>query len=74
MLSLKVTQVGNSLGVILPKELIAQLKVDKGDLLFVTQSEAGVTLTPYDPTFEEQMNAASEIMKRRRLVLRELAK
>lgn len=74
MLSLKVTQVGNSLGLILPKELLAQLKVQKGDTLFVTESESGVTLTPYDPTFEAQMNAASEIMKRRRLVLRELAK
>jgi putative addiction module antidote len=72
--SLKVTQVGNSLGLILPKELLAQLKVGKGDTLFVTESESGVTLTPYDPTFEEQMKAASEIMKRRRSVLRELAK
>ncbi len=74
MQSLKVTQVGNSLGLILPKELLAQLKVGKGDTLFVTESESGVTLTPYDPTFEEQMKAASEIMKRRRSVLRELAK
>ncbi len=74
MTALKLTQIGNSVGVILPKELLARLKVDKGDLLHVTDSPDGITLTPHDPIFAEQMEAARAIMKKRRNVLRELAK
>jgi putative addiction module antidote len=73
-MELKVTKIGNSLGVILPKELIANLKLDKGDALWVTENQVGYTLTPYDPGFGEQMDAARKIMKKRRNVLRELAK
>jgi putative addiction module antidote len=71
---LKITQIGNSLGVILPKELIAKLNVDKGDTLIATDADGGVRLTVFDPEFEEQMDAARRIMKDRRAVLRELAK
>jgi putative addiction module antidote len=74
METLKLTQIGNSLGVILPKELLARLKLEKGDALFVTESPDGLRLTPYDADFEVQMTAARRIMKRRRSVLRELAK
>jgi len=74
MTALKLTQIGNSVGVILPKEVLARLKVGKGDTLYVTDSPDGVRLTPHDPAFEAQMKAAREIMKRRRAVLRELAK
>ncbi len=74
MTALKLTQIGNSVGVILPKEVLARLKVDKGDMLFVTDAANGVTLTPYSMTFETQMTAARQIMKKRRNVLRELAK
>ncbi|WP_140626839.1 AbrB/MazE/SpoVT family DNA-binding domain-containing protein [Methylibium rhizosphaerae] len=74
MHALKLTQIGNSVGVILPKELLAKLKLEKGDTLYVTDSPDGVRLTPHDPAFESQMEAAREIMKRRRAVLRELAK
>lgn len=74
MIALKLTQIGNSVGVILPKEVLARLKVEKGDTLYVTDSPDGVRLTPHDPEFEAQMEAAREIMKRRRAVLRELAK
>jgi putative addiction module antidote len=74
MHALKLTQIGNSVGVILPKELLAKLKLEKGDTLYVTDSPDGVRLTPHDPAFEAQMEAAREIMKRRRAVLRELAK
>lgn len=73
-MELKITKIGNSLGVILPKELIASLKLDKGDALWVTQSQSGYTLTPYDPEFGAQMDAARHIMKKRRNVLHELAK
>ncbi len=74
MTTLKLTQIGNSVGVILPKEVLARLKLHKGDSVFVTDAANGVMLTPYSPQFELQMHAAREVMKRRRNVLRELAK
>jgi putative addiction module antidote len=74
MTTLKLTQIGNSVGVVLPKEILARLKLEKGDTVFVTDAPGGVTLTPYDREFEAQMAAARGIMKKRRSVLRELAR
>jgi putative addiction module antidote len=74
MHALKLTQIGNSVGVILPKELLARLKLEKGDTVHITDTPDGFTVTPYDPAFEAQMKAAREIMKERRAVLHELAK
>jgi len=74
MTSLKVTKVGNSLGVILPREVLAQLKVEPGDSLFLTETPDGFRLTPYDPEFEEQIAVAQRVMKRDRAILHELAK
>ena len=74
MSALKVTQIGNSLGVILPKEVLARLKVEKGDVLYLSDAVNGVLISPYSPEFEQQMDAARNIMKKRRAVLRELAK
>ena len=74
MYTLKITAIGNSLGVVLPKEALARLKVAKGDALYVTETPDGFRLTPYDPAFEEQMTAARRVMKKRRAALRELAK
>jgi putative addiction module antidote len=74
MPALKLTQIGNSVGVILPKEVLARLRLEKGDTVFVTDAAHGVMLTPYSPEFEEQMNKARQVMKKRRNVLRELAK
>lgn len=74
MHALKLTQIGNSVGVILPKDVLARLKLEKGDTLYLTDSPDGVRLTPHDPQFEEQMKQAREIMKARRAVLHELAK
>lgn len=74
MHSLKITQIGNSLGLILPKEMLARLKLEKGDTVHLTESPDGVRLTPHDPTFDAQMQAARSIMKKRRATLRELAK
>jgi len=74
MTALKLTQIGNSVGVILPKEILARLKVEKGDTLFVTDGPDGITLTPYSNEFEQQMAQARRLMKARRNVLRELAK
>ena len=74
MTALKLTQIGNSVGLILPKEVLARLKLEKGDTVFLTDAANGVTLTPYSVEFEAQMTAARKIMKKRRDVLRELAK
>jgi putative addiction module antidote len=74
MSALKLTKIGNSVGVILPKEVLARLKVEKGDTLFMTEAANGVTLTPYSTEFDTQMTAARRIMKKRRAVLRELAR
>ncbi len=74
MLKLKVTGVGSSIGVVLPKEALARLKVVKGDSVFLTESSDGFRITPYDPQFEEQMTLARKFMRKRRDALRELAK
>ena len=74
MHALKLTQIGNSVGVILPKEVLARLKLQKGDMVYLTDAANGVNLSPYSAEFEVQMTAARDLMKRRRNVLRELAK
>ncbi len=74
MITLKLTAVGNSVGVVLPKEALAKLHLERGDTVFLTESPEGFRLTPYDPEFEKQMTVARQVMKKRREVLRELAK
>lgn len=75
MQHLKITAVGNSAGVILPKEVLARLKVEKGDAVYLIETaDGGYRLTPHDPEFEAQMIVARQVMKDRRAVLRELAK
>ncbi|MGA9487812.1 MAG: AbrB/MazE/SpoVT family DNA-binding domain-containing protein [Methylocella sp.] len=73
-MKLKITPIGNSFGVILPKEALAKLKLTGGDAVFLTDTPDGYRITPYDPEFEAQMNAAKGVMKKRRNALRELAK
>ncbi|MFM2036854.1 MAG: hypothetical protein RL459_2119, partial [Pseudomonadota bacterium] len=74
MSALKLTQIGNSVGVIFPKELLARLKVEKGDTVFWTEAANGVTLTPYDPELEEQLQAGREFMHEFRDTFHQLAK
>jgi putative addiction module antidote len=75
MTTLKLTQIGNSVGLILPQEMLARLKLEKGDSVYVSEAANGaVMMTPYNAEFETQMDAARKIMKERRQVLRELAK
>lgn len=74
MFALKLTQIGNSVGVILPKEALAQLKIDKGDTVFLTETPGGFKLTPYDPAIEEQLKLGRETMHEYRDTLRALAK
>ena len=73
-LALKLTTVGNSVGVVLPKEALARLKVSKGDILYFTEAPDGYRVTPFAPGFAEKMAAARKVMKKHRAVLRELAK
>lgn len=73
-LKIKVTAVGNSVGVILPKEVVARLNVEKGDTLTLIDTPNGIELTPYDPEFEADMEAARKVMRKYRNTLRELAK
>lgn len=70
----KVVQVGNSLGLVLPRELLTRLKVGKGDNLFLVESPDGVTLTPYDPAVAAQVEAGQRFMRKYRDTFRALAK
>ncbi len=72
-LKLKITTVGNSAGVILPRELLARLRVGKGDTLYVTELPDGIKLAPFDPEFAAKLEVAERIMRRRRNMLRRLA-
>lgn len=74
MSALKLTQIGNSVGVILPKEVLARLKLEKGDTVFLTEAANGVTLTPYDPALEEQLRLGREFMREYRDTFHQLAK
>jgi putative addiction module antidote len=74
MQALKLIQIGNSVGVIFPKEIMSKLKLEKSDTVYVTETPDGIALTPYDPAFQDQMMTARELMKEYRDVLRELAK
>ena len=71
--SLKLVKIGNSTGVILPKELLARLRVDLGDTLYATEAPDGVRLTASDPDFEAKMKLAEKIMREDRDILRVLA-
>ncbi len=74
MQALKLTQIGNSVGVILPKEVLARLKLEKGDTVYLTDAPGAVTLTPHDPAFEKQVDAGREFMREYRDTLNALAK
>ena len=71
---MKLTRIGNSLGVVIPKEVLARLDLEAGDTIYLTESPDGYRLTPYDADFERQFVLAKKIMKKDRAILRELAK
>ena len=73
LMKLKITTVGNSAGVILPKELLARLRLGKGDELYATELPDGIKLSPFDPKLEKQMEVAERVMRKRRTLLRKLA-
>lgn len=74
MIQLKLTTIGNSTGVVLPREVLARLKLEKGDTLHLVETPNGYELTAYDPGFAEEMAAAEGIMRTYRNALKELAK
>jgi putative addiction module antidote len=74
MFTLKLTQIGNSVGVILPREMLARLKLEKGATVFVTETPGGYVLTPYDPSLAEQVEAGREFMQQYRDTFHQLAK
>ena len=69
----KIIAIGNSAGIILPKETLARLKVEKGDTLYITEGSRDIRLVPFDQEFAAQMEAAREIMRENRDVLQRLA-
>ncbi|MDE3071780.1 MAG: AbrB/MazE/SpoVT family DNA-binding domain-containing protein [Pseudomonadota bacterium] len=72
-MKLKITTVGNSVGVVLPRELLARLRVAKGDTLYVTELPDGIKLAPFDPGFAAKMEVAERVMREDRDVLKRLA-
>ncbi len=70
----KLTKIGNSLGFTLPKEQLARLGMAEGDPVYVTETPEGLLLSPYDPDFARQTEAAESILRRYRNAFRELAK
>ena len=73
-MKLKLRSVGTSTGLILPKEMLHRLKVEKDDDLFAVETPAGYLLTPYDPEVEEQVRLGLKFMKKYRNALRALAR
>ncbi|WP_396433458.1 AbrB/MazE/SpoVT family DNA-binding domain-containing protein [Limnohabitans sp.] len=74
MHTLKLTQIGNSVGVILPKEALSRLRLEKGQSVFMTETPEGLVLTPYDPALDEQIQAGRAFMRDFRDTFHQLAK
>jgi putative addiction module antidote len=72
-MKLRITTIGNSAGVILPKELLARLRVGKGDELYALETPDGIRLTAFDPELAMQMEVAEDVMRKRRTLLNKLA-
>ena len=70
---LKITTVGNSAGIVLPREILERLRVEKGDTLYAVETPNGIELTPYDEEFAEEMAVAEKVMRDNRDLLRKLA-
>ena len=74
MPELRITQIGNSHGFVVPKEIMTELSLEKGDAVHLSRTAHGFRITTTNPAFEESMKLARQIMKKRRNVLAELAK
>ena len=74
MHTLKLVQIGNSVGVILPKEVLTRLKLEKGESVFLTDTPYGAAITPYDPAIDDQVAQGREFMREYRDTFHTLAK
>jgi putative addiction module antidote len=74
MTKLLIRKIGNSEGIIIPKEILSRLQIEAGDDLFLTETKEGIKLSAYDPTFEKQLASAKKGMRKYKNTLRELAK
>ncbi len=70
----KILTIGSSVGIVLTKDVLARLKVQKGDSLYISETSDGIKLTPYDPDFAAEMEAGRKVMRKHRDVLHKLAK
>lgn len=73
MTTLKLTRIGTSTGAVLPKEMLARMKVEKGDTLYAIETKEGYLITPYDPAIADQLEAGREFMKEYRDTFKALA-
>lgn len=71
--TLKITTVGNSIGIVLPKDILEKLRVSKGDYLFAIETSTGIEISAYNPDLAKQMEAAETVMREDRDALRKLA-
>jgi putative addiction module antidote len=71
--AVKITAIGNSVGIVLPKEILNRLHVEKGDSLYITDSPEGVLLSPYNAAFARKLEAFEQVMRENRDVLKKLA-
>jgi putative addiction module antidote len=71
--AVKITTIGNSVGIVLPKEILNRLHVEKGDTLYLTESPDGVRLSPYTAEFAEKLDVFEQVMRENRDVLKRLA-
>lgn len=74
MLKTKITTIGNSVGIVLSKAVLNKLHSEKGDVLFLIETPDGYEIIPYDPEYEKQMQVVEEVAKKRKDLLRKLAK
>lgn len=73
LFKLKVTNIGDSVGVVLPKEALEKMQLEKGDNIYLTETDFGFEISGHNPQFEEEMATARQVMKQYRNALRELA-
>ena len=73
MTTLKLTTMGNATGIVLPREILERLRVQQGDSLYVLETPQGIELTPFNPEFAAQMEAAEQVMREDRDALKRLA-
>jgi putative addiction module antidote len=72
--ALKLVQIGNSVGIVLPKDVLAKLNLEKGDTVYLSENPSGISLSPYQPDFEQQVEAGRDFMKAFRDTFHVLAK